>query len=381
MVNHMEVRVPLYKTQNQLGDEVLPAISDVLRSGWLTLGPQTRRFESSFASYVNTKHAVAVSNCTAALYLAYECLGIGPGDKVVVPVLTFSATANAVRWRGAEPIFCDVDADGNMDPEALRSILEGERHIKAVAPVHLYGLPADMEQIVPIARRHGAAVVEDCAHSPGARVNGRPTGSLGDVGCFSFYATKNLSTGEGGMLTTDTDGIGKDVALARSHRQDKNPAQKMTAWGYDIKGLGYNFRMSEITAVIGLSQLGRLDALNKDRQRAAEDYRARLSTISGLTLPQARPGRDHVYHLYVVRFRDGKVARDAAFEACQAAGVLTGVHYPPLHTLSYYRDTTDYASGDFPVAERQFGEILSLPMYAGMTRAEIDIVASAIETA
>lgn len=370
----MQVRIPLYKTQNQVGDEVIPGIQEVLRSGWLTMGPKTREFESRFAGYCGVKHAVATSNCTTALYLAYEALGVGPGDKVVVPVMTFSATANAVRWRGAEPVFCDVDEDGNMDPKALEKVLERERGVKAVAPVHLYGLPADMDPILRLARENGAAVVEDVAHSPGARYKGRMTGSLGDAGCFSFYATKNLSTGEGGMLTTPRDDVAADATKARSHRQNKDPAQKMSTWGYDVEGLGYNFRMSDFTAAIGISQLERLDALNKSRQEVAALYRERLGKTPGLVLPRAHAGRDHVYHLHVVRFADGPQARDAAFTRLQEEGILAGVHYPPLHLLSYYRQTTAYKPGDFPMAERLFGEILSLPMYPHMRPDEVDLV-------
>lgn len=374
-----EVRIPLYKTQNSVGDEILPGIQEVLRSGWLTLGPKTRSFEEGFAKATGTRRAVATSNCTTALYLIYEALGIGLGDKVIVPAITFSATANVVRWRGAEPVFCDVDDDCNLDPAALRKLLEATDGIKAVCPVHLYGLPADMDPILKLAAKHDLRVVEDCAHSPGATYKGREVGSLGDAGAFSFYATKNMTTGEGGMITTNRDDVADDALKARSHRQTKDPAQKMTTFGYDVDGLGYNFRMSEFSAAIGLSQLQRLPRLNEERKAVAKRYGKALHGIRGLLLPREPRGREHVHHLYVVRFTGGPAVRNAAFEALQDQGILAGMHYPALHQLSYYRGQESTTPRPLPAAERLAGEILSLPFFPGLSQAEADTVASVLK--
>ncbi|WP_281194376.1 DegT/DnrJ/EryC1/StrS aminotransferase family protein [Halorubrum sp. F4] len=361
------VPVPLYKPENVIGDEVIDGIRDVLASGWLTLGPETRSFEDEFSTAHTSEHGIAVNSCTSALYACLRALGIDEGDTVVVPAMTFSATANVVRLLGSDVVLCDVTETGNMDPKNLARQLE-RYDVAAVIPVHLYGLPADMPEICRLAEDHGAAVIEDCAHAPGASIAGKPVGSFGDAGCYSFYATKNMTTGEGGMVVTSDQELAEDVRNLRNHHQTKSPDEKAENWGYDVDGLGFNFRMSEIQAVMGRSQLERLPEMNEERRRVAQQYIESLDGISGLEWVGDRDTiNEHVFHLFVIRVADEyPLSRQQLYDHLAEDDITTGVHYPPISELSYYDDIR----GDHDTTDGLYGNILSLPMFPEMTDTE-----------
>ena len=369
------VSVPLYKPENVIGDEVIEGIRDVLASGWLTLGPETRSFEDEFSTAHSTEHGIAVNSCTSALYACLRALGVGDGDTVVVPAMTFSATANVVRLLGGDVVLCDVTETGNMDPESLARQLE-RYDVAAVIPVHLYGLPADMPEICRLAENHGATVIEDCAHAPGASISGEPVGSFGDAGCYSFYATKNMTTGEGGMVVTSDDELASRVRKLRNHHQTKSPDEKKENWGYDVDGLGFNFRMSEIQAVMGRSQLKRLPTMNDVRREVARQYLDALAEIPGIEWVGDPESMDeHVFHLFVVRVtNEYPLTRQQLYDKLSTEDITTGVHYPPLSELSYYDDVR----GEHETADELYTEILSLPMFPGMTDTEQQTVVTSL---
>jgi perosamine synthetase len=378
-------QIPLYKPQNTVGAEVLDAIREVLESGWLTMGPKTEEFERVFADYIGCKYGVANNSCTSALYLALDGLGIKKGDQVIVPAMTFAATANVVRWIGAEPIFCDVGEDGDIDVEKLADLLETNSKIKCIIPVHLYGFPCEMKKISKLAKDYNVKVVEDCAQSHGATVEGKKVGAFGDAGCFSFYATKNITTGEGGMLVTDDKAVRDRSVLVRSHCQTKTPKEKSVSWSYDITDLGFNFRMSEIEAAIGIKQMKIIDSLNKSRVEIAKMYSDGLKNIAGIKMLHnpdlADSRRQGFYHLLVVSVeKEYPLTRDELYTFLQQKRITVGVHFPPLHYFSYYRETTNYKKGDFPCAEKLFSKILTLPIYPFMNQHDLQRIIRTIKS-
>jgi len=353
--------------QPLLGEEEEQAVLAVLRSGQLSQGPLVRRFEEAFAQYVGVREAVAASSGTAALHVALLAHGVGPGDEVVTSPFTFVATANAILATGARPVFADVSEDDfNLDPaRAGESISERTR---ALLPVHLYGQPADMEALSALARRHGLALVEDACQAAGASFGGRKVGSFG-TGCFSFYATKNMTTGEGGMITTDDAKLAARARLLRDHGQRRR---------YVSEVLGYNLRMTEVAAALGLTQLQKLDAFN-DRRRANARYLT--ERLSGVMAPREIPGRHHVYHQYTIRVslpvRQAGRGRDALLGYLRDRDIEAAVFYPlPVHKQPLYRGLGNRQR--LPVAERLSREVLSLPVHPGLSREDLDAVVSAV---
>jgi dTDP-4-amino-4,6-dideoxygalactose transaminase len=353
--------------QPLLGEEEEQAVLAVLRSGQLSQGPLVRRFEETFAQYIGVREAVAVSSGTAALHVALLAHGVGPGDEVVTSPFTFVATANAILMAGARPVFADVsEEDFNLDPARVGECI-GER-TRALLPVHLYGQPADMEALSALARRHGLALVEDACQAAGAAFGGRKVGSFG-TGCFSFYATKNMTTGEGGMITTDDAKLAARARLLRDHGQRRR---------YVSEVLGYNLRMTEVAAALGLTQLQKLDAFN-ERRRANARYLT--EHLSGVTTPQELPGRHHVYHQYTIRVslpaRQAGRGRDALLRHLRDRDIEAAVFYPlPVHKQPLYRGL-GYRRR-LPVAERLSREVLSLPVHPGLSREDLDAVVSAV---
>jgi dTDP-4-amino-4,6-dideoxygalactose transaminase len=371
------------------GDE-LQMVSEVLASGWLTTGPKTALFEELFAHTVEARHALAVNSCTAALHLGLEAVGVTAGDKVLVPTMTFSASAEVVRYLGADPVFLDVECGTALvTPEILREAIQTHPEAKAFIPVHFAGQPVRMLSedgtgILDLCRSNGIRVVEDAAHAFPAKASGRMVGSIGDITCFSFYANKTITTGEGGMITTDDDGIAKHIKIMRLHGIDRdvwNRYSKLgSSWEYDIVAAGYKYNMPDVNAAIGLAQLKRAENLREQRQRCAQYYFDRLSGIDCLDLPLIQvPMEDHAWHLFVVVVNEkARISRNDFIDHLTEKGVGTSVHFKPLHRMTYYRDRYGLRPEAFPEAERMWRGNVSLPLYPSMTDEELDYVCTAI---
>ncbi|MBX6772210.1 MAG: DegT/DnrJ/EryC1/StrS family aminotransferase [Chloroflexi bacterium] len=344
-----------------IGDEEIAAVVAVLRSGYLVQGRVVAEFETEFARYIGTQHAIAVSSGTAALHLALLAHGIGPGDEVITTPFSFIATANAILYTGARPLFADICPDTlNLDPAQVAERITPRT--RAILPVHLYGHPADMAAIERIARRHGLAVIEDAAQAHGAAIDGRKVGTFG-TGCFSLYATKNITTGEGGIITTSDSALAERLRMLRDHGQRAR---------YEHEILGYNLRLTDFQAALGLAQLHRIEELTQRRIANAAYLNRHLAGI--VTTPTTRPGCRHVYHQYTVRIPTG---RDALARALGAAGIATGIHYPlPIHQQKLYRELGYHDS--LPIAEQASREVLSLPVHPALTTEELDQIADTL---
>lgn len=340
-----------------IGDEEKRAVMRVLESGQLAQGPVVEEFELAFARWVGAKHAVAVSSGTTALHLALLAHGIGEGDEVITTPFTFVASANAVLFTGATPVFVDIEPDWFcIDPARLEAAITPRT--KAILPVHLYGHPAEMPALTAIARRRGLLVIEDAAQAHGAAVDGRKVGALGNTAAFSFYPTKNITSGEGGMVTTGDDAVASRVRTLRQHGESER---------YHHQVLGYNFRMTDLAAAIGLAQLSKLDGFNLARRRNAEFLNEGLAALPTVVLPSERRGYVHVYHQYTVRVRK---QRDQLRQRLADRGIGTGVYYPiPVHHQPVYAGHGLIPS--LPVAEQLSGEVLSLPVHPALSDADL----------
>lgn len=354
----------------------LAYIQQVLESGWLTTASFAHEFEKRFATAVGAPYACAVNSCTAALHLAMEALGIGPGDEVLVPTMTFTASAEVVRYLGATPVLLDVEPGTCLlSRDQIAAGLDSHPAAKAVIVVHYAGQAACMlgsDGILAECRRRGVRVIEDAAHAFPARDQGRMVGSLGDVTCFSFYANKTITSGEGGMLTTANDDIWRRVKLMRLHGIDRDVWDRFTSekpmWEYDILAPGFKYNMPDLNAAVGLAQLERANAYRASRQRCADYYRKHLAGIPAIELPslRVRP-EDHAWHLFPVRLTDNSaVSRDHAISMLAQRGIGTSVHYKPLHRMTYYRNTWDLTSDKYPNAENYWKGCLSLPIYPSL---------------
>jgi len=373
----MEWRVPL--ADLDYGKEEEEAVLDVLHRRWLTMGAVTQQFENGFAQFVGVKHALAVSNATVALHLACLALGIGPGDEVIVPSLTFVATANAVKYTGAQVRFADIVGPDelNISPGAIEEQITPRT--KAVIVVHYGGYPCRMKAIKDIVNRHGLKLIEDAAHTPGAYLDGVSLGTWGDVGCFSFFSNKNLSTGEGGMLVTNHEDVAEKVRLLRSHGMtsltwDRHQGH---SYSYDVVDLGYNYRIDEIRSALGLAQLKKLPGNNIRRKNFTEQYWEDLAPL-GFGLPfRGKPGEPS-YHIFPV-ILPGDVDRQSFMEQLRASGIQTSIHYPPIHRFSYYRK--EYPEVALPITETVSSHEVTLPLYPTMTEEIVHTVVLAIQKA
>lgn len=379
----MTTKVPLHKPQNIIGEEELRAIREVFSSGWLTLGPKTIEFEKTYSKYNECLFGVSANSCSSALYMSLYGLGLNKKSLVVIPVSTFVATASAVRLYGTEPVFCDVAEDGEIDTKQLEHILEDNRNIECIIPAHLYGYPSNMSDLTRLTKKYPVKMIEDCAQSQGATFEGKKVGCFGDAGCFSFYATKNISTGEGGMLVTNSEEVRKRALLMRNHCQTKNPSEKITDFHYDVVDLGFNFRMSEIEAVIGLEQMKKVDSIIESRREIAKRYKDELQQINGIQLlhdPDEKTCKS-VFNLLVVKVeKPYPLKRDALYHYLQERGITVGAPNPPLHYFTYFKRTTQYRKGDFPVAESLYEKSLCLPIFPYMTDQEFEAVISALKS-
>ncbi len=375
-----ELQVPFHRAT--VGEEEVQAVSEVLRSGWLTMGPKTFEFEKEFAKYVVARHAIAVSTGTAALHLSLEAAGVKAGDEVLLPTTTFTATAEAVTYVGARPVLVDIDADTmNMDPEdAVRRITP---KTKAIIPVHLGGQPCDMDEIQALARVHHLRVVEDAAHALPSEYRGKRVGQISEFTCFSFYATKTLTTGEGGMITTDNAEAADRMRLMRLHGIERDAWKRYRgdgSWFYEVLEAGFKYNLTDFQSAIGLVQLAKCDAMWQARERIAQLYSDAFSSCEEVVIPAVLPDRNTSWHLYILRLRLDRlnVDRNGFIEALHRRGVACSVHFIPLHLQPYYRRAYDYRPGDFPRAEMEFHSCLSLPIYPGMTEIEINHVISTV---
>jgi len=363
-------------------------VVDTLRSGWLSSGPRCRRFEQLFCEYIGCEHAVALNSCTAGLELALEALGIGPGDEVITTPLTFCATANVIVHRGAKPVFVDVVRDtGNIDPEQVSQAIT--HRTKAILPVHLYGRPCAMDELVAIAREHGLYVIEDAAHATEAWYRGRKIGTIGDITVYSFYATKNLVTGEGGMLVTDNKTVADEVSIKHLHGLSRDAWKRYSEAGfqpYDVVAAGYKYNMMDIQAALGIHQLARLEENLKIRKRHWRAYDAAFAGLEGITIPQCTAasspfGRTrHARHLYTILLDHErlKISRREFMRSLQKENIGTGIHFTALHLLSFYQDTFGYKRGDFPNAEFISDRTVSLPLSSALDQQDIDDVIYAV---
>lgn len=374
-----------------IGPEEEAEVIDTLRSGWITTGPKVKRFEREFAEYVGARRALAVAHCTGALHLALFALGIGPGDEVITTPFTFTATAEVMGYLGARPVFVDIDPITlNIDPNRIEQALSSGAHrrVKALMPVHFAGHPCDMDRLGAIARRHGIKIIEDAAHAVGAArmIEGRgmvKIGTIGDLSCFSFYATKNITTAEGGMITTEDDALADRIAVASLHGMDRDAWKRYDAsgsWYYEIHDTGFKYNLSDVHAAIGIVQLKRSDDFMRRRTSIAQFYNQAFQSEPALETPRTEAEIEHAWHLYVLKLRLDRlrIDRNRFLELLRERGVGTSVHCIPLHTMHFYRDRYGYRPGDFPIAEEVFSRCLSLPIYPAMSAEDISYVAETV---
>jgi dTDP-4-amino-4,6-dideoxygalactose transaminase len=376
----------------EIGEEEINEVVDTLRSGWVTTGPKAKRFEADFAAWLAAHrgddpamlHCVAVNSATAGLHLALEAIGIAPGDEVITTTHTFTATAEVVRYLGADVRLVDIDqATLNIDPRAVEAAITPRT--RAILPVHYAGLAADMPAILDIARRHGLKVVEDAAHAlPTTISGGALVGTLGsDATVFSFYANKTITTGEGGMLVTRDDALARRARTMRLHGMSRDAFDRFTAtvpsWYYEIVAPGFKYNLTDIAAALGLQQLKRAWRFQQQRQQLATLYDQLLADLPLLRPAHAPAGDLHAWHLYVVRLTDASpLSRNAVIERLYAAGIGVSVHYIPLHLQPYWRDRYQLLPEQFPQSQRAYERLISLPLYTRMTAADVQRVASTL---
>ena len=376
-----------------VGQEEKEEILEVLDSDWITTGPRCRVFEGAFKEYVGSEEAVALSSCTAALHLALSALDVGPGDAVLTTPFTFAASANVVVHHGAEPVFIDILPDTyNLDPAKLQEFIEENcdwdsgtlaprirrtgKRVRAIIAVHYGGHPCDMNAINELARKNGLAVIEDAAHALGATYQGRNVGTLGDMACFSFYPTKNITTGEGGMLTTNDSDYAQRVRVLSLHGISRDAWKRYGregSWQYDVEEAGFKYNMTDLAAALGVHQLRKLQLFIERRTELSAQYNEALADLP-LKLPTTLPDSQSAWHLYPVQLLSKSITRDELIAELSRRKIGTSVHFIPLHLMSYYQSTYGYKKGDFPVAEEVFERIVSLPFFPRMRNEDLERV-------
>jgi dTDP-4-amino-4,6-dideoxygalactose transaminase len=370
----------------EIGDDEIAEVVDTLRSGWLTTGPKTKRFEDDFSAFLGDPavQSLAVNSATAGLHVALEALGIGPGDEVITTTHTFTATAEVVRYLGADVRLVDIDPRTMcIAPDAVAAAVGPKT--KAIVPVHYGGRAADMEAILEIARRHGLGVVEDAAHALPSTCGGRLVGTLdSDATVFSFYANKTITTGEGGMVASRDEKLVRRMKTMRLHGMSRDAFDRFTAtvpsWYYEIVAPGFKYNLTDIAAAIGIHQLRRAEQFQRRRQAVAERYDAGLAGLPLLLPPRPAPGDRHAWHLYPIRLDDtATIGRDALIERLFAAGIGCSVHYIPLHLQPYWRDRYRLDPASFPHSQRAYERLVSLPIYTTMSDADVDRVVEALQ--
>lgn len=365
-----------------ISEDEIASVVETLRSGWITTGPKTKELERRFAEATGAPQAVMVNSCTAALHLALEAVGVRAGDEVIVPTLTFAASAEVVRYFGATPVLVDVrPSDHNVSPEAVEAAMTPRT--RAVIPVHFAGQACDMDEIGALARARGAAVVADSAHCFPGSYKGRNVGTLADVTCFSFYATKTMTTGEGGAAVTANPDWADRMRIMALHGISRDAWKRYSAegsWYYEIVAPGYKYNLTDIAAALGLGQLARAEAMLSRRRAIAGAYDAAFGQLEALELPGRAADRTHAHHLYVLKLRPGllSIDRDRLIEELKARGIGTSVHFIPLHLHPYYREAFGYVPEQLPVGLDLYRRSLSLPIYSRMKDAEVERVAATV---
>jgi dTDP-4-amino-4,6-dideoxygalactose transaminase len=384
------------------GQEERKELLEALDSGWITTGPRTKRFEEAFAAFVGAREAVAVNSCTAALHLALAALRIGTGDAVITSPFTFAATANVVVHQGAYPVFVDIDPNTyNLDVTKLRSFLkvqcswDAEKHllslkrngrrVRAIIPVHYGGNPCEMDRILRLAGRYGLAVIEDAAHAAGASYRERSRiGALSTATCFSFYANKNMTTAEGGMLTTNDPEFAQRVRVLSSHGISKDSwarYSKEGSWQYDLIDAGFKYNLTDLASALGLHQLKKLDGFIARRAQLAERYSKAFAEVPGLQLPIFPSDCVSAWHLYPVQITAPTTNRNDVINHLRSCNIGSSVHFIPLHLMTFYQHIYGYKRGDFPIAESVFDRIVSLPLFPKMKEEDVDRVVAEVSSA
>ena len=361
-----EIKVPIAKPI--IGDEEIENVVEVLKSGMIAQGPKVAEFEEKFAEWVGAKYGIAVNSGTAALHVALLSCGIGEGDEVITTPFTFIASGNAIVYTGAKPVFADIDLKTyTIDPDSIEELIT--ENTKAILPVQLYGQSADMDKINEIAEKHDLIVIEDAAQAHGATYKGNKVGSMGDMACFSFYPTKNMTTSEGGIITTNDEKLAENERIYRAHGATVR---------YHHDEIGYNFRMTDISAAIGLAQMDRIDEFNDKRNENAAYLNEGLKDVDGVVTPYCADGLKHVYHQYTIRVEKGN--RDDWVNVINECGVGTSIHYPiPLYNQPIYKELG--FDGDCPNAELAADNVISLPVHPSLTKEDLDLVIEAVKTA
>jgi dTDP-4-amino-4,6-dideoxygalactose transaminase len=371
----MSYAIPLFELNYDGAEEA--AVLEVLRSKWISMGPKTAEFEAAFAAHTGAAHAVAIANCTAALHLVLAALGLGPGDEVIVPSLTFVATVNSVGYVGATPVFADIVGKENLciNPADVRRRLTPRT--KAIIPMHYAGVPCDMDALGAIAREHQLFLIEDAAHAPTTKFRGQHVGTFGDAACFSFYSNKNLACAEGGMVTTNRKDIADKVRLMRSHGMTSLSYDRSRghATEYDVVARGYNFRMDDIRSALALAQMKKLAADTAMRARVVQKYRERLGSIDELAIPFANDPNDSSYYIFPVALREGGMERrNRVREFLAKRGIETSVHYPAAHRFSIYSGS----GAELPQTDWATDHEITLPLFAGLSDAQLDQIVAGL---
>jgi perosamine synthetase len=375
-------QAPLPYGRQWIDEDDIRAVVETLRGDWLTTGPRVEQFEQAFARRVGAKHAVAVSSGTAALHAAMSALRIGPGDEVIVPPLTFAATANCVLYQGATPVFADVEPDTLLiDPEQVKRKITSKT--KAIIAVDYAGQPCDYDRLRGLCWRHGLSLVADACHALGGERNGRKVGTLADLNTFSLHPVKPIAAGEGGVVSTDDAEMARRLRSFRNHGIDTTARERAAegGWRYDMTELGYNYRLSDIHCALAHSQLRKLTGWVERRQSIAARYDELLASLPGIQPLAVRGEASHAYHLYVVQAFAPAPSRETVFKRMRAAGIGVNVHYIPVHLHPYYRQRLGTGPGLCPVAEAAAERILSLPLFPKMTDSDVDRVVEALRAA
>jgi dTDP-4-amino-4,6-dideoxygalactose transaminase len=367
-----------------IGEEEINEITDTLRSGWLTTGPKVQQFEQAFATFTNRPYALAVNSCTAGLHLALEAIGIGPGDKVITTPYTFTATAEVIRYLGADPIFVDIQPDTfNLDCHKVAETLRKTPGVKAILPVHIAGQACDMDSLLALADHYHLKVIEDAAHALPTYYRGQVIGSLGDLTVYSFYVTKPVATGEGGMIVTSNPDYAQRIRQMRLHGINRDvfdrDASPLPSWYYEVVAPGFKYNLTDLAASLGIHQLRKAHLLWQRRSEIAEQYDQHLSDLP-LKRPVRSPDSTHAWHLYIIQLplEALTISRDTFIEQMKLKGIGTSVHFIPLHLHPYWRDRYGFKPDDFPIALDVYRRAVSLPIYPGMTEADVIRVITAV---